>query len=179
MTKSKEEAQGAKEEGKTVKDTSKTKKALQKAKATAKTERPQNKNLEKGKATRFKSGEEAAKAGRKGGKKSGEKRRELKNMREWARMVLDMPVNEGDVVEEATSFTDLTGANTTVRGRIIKNLATKASNGDLHAIGMLSELAGEAPVQQVRVEVHDTTKMSVKELIAYREKLKQEEDASN
>ena len=45
-----------------------------------------NKNLEKGKATQFKSGEQAAKAGRKGGIASGEAKRKNKSLRDAAQV---------------------------------------------------------------------------------------------
>ena len=131
------------------------------------------KMIEAGKAKRFGNGREAASSGKKGGKASGKARREKRDMRELAKYMLDLPVNEGDVDEDASSFENLKGKNTTMRARIIKNLITKASNGDLHAIGMVADLTGEAPAQQIHVEVKDTTKMTVSELIEYRRKLRE------
>ena len=51
-------------------------------------------NLEKGKATRFKSGEEAANAGRKGGIASVESRRKAKGMRDLAAQLMTTKVNK-------------------------------------------------------------------------------------
>ena len=154
------------------KDTDKKRKGPKKPRTPAQ-EEATRKMIEAGKAKRFKSGEEAAKNGRKGGKKSGESKREKRDMAEWARYFLNLPVHDGEVKEEGESFDEFTNTNTTVRARIIKNLVSKASNGDMHAIGMLAELTGEAPVQQVHLEVHDVSKMTVSELIAYRKKLQE------
>ena len=129
--------------------------------------------IEAGKAKRFGSGQEAAAKGKKGGKASVKARREKRDMAEWARYFLELPVHDGEVKDEGTSLDDFTNSNTTVRARIMKNLITKASNGDMHAIGMLAELSGEAPVQQVHVELHDVSKMSISELIEYRKKLQE------
>lgn len=161
----------AKKVRETSKDTDKKPKGPKKPRSPAQMEATR-KMIEAGKAKRFKSGDEAAKNGRKGGKKSGESKRTRKNMQELAKYMLDLPLHEGEVDEDGSSFDSLGGKNTTVRGRIIKNLVTKASNGDLHAIGMLADLAGEAPVPQLHVEVKDTSKMTVSELIEYRRQLR-------
>ena len=50
---------------------------------------PNEENLKKGEPFRFRSGEEAAKAGQKGGIASGESRRRKKAMRDTAKMILD------------------------------------------------------------------------------------------
>jgi len=155
----------------TSKDTDKKPKGPKKPRSPAQMEATR-KMIEASKARRFKSGEEARKSGHKGGKASGESKRAKKNMQELAKYMLDLPLHEGDVDEDGTSFDNLSGKNTTVRGRIIKNLVTKASNGDLHAIGMLADLAGEAPIHQLHVEVKDTSKMTVSELIEYRKQLR-------
>ena len=158
----------------TSKDTGKKRKKPTKPRTPAQ-EEATKKMIEAGKAKRFGNGREAASSGKKGGKASGKARREKRDMRELAKYMLDLPLHEEEVDEDATSFDNLGGKNTTVRGRIIKNLVTKASNGDLHAIGMLADLAGEAPAQQIHVEVKDTTKMTVSELIEYRRKLRERE----
>lgn len=62
------------------------------------------KNLKKGKATQYRSGEEAARNGRKGGKESGKKRREQKAYREIARAVLSAEINDEELLEFAAKF---------------------------------------------------------------------------
>lgn len=54
-------------------------------------------NLKKGKATQFKSGEEAVRNGRKGGKASGKARREKADMRRLMAMMLEETVPNGDI----------------------------------------------------------------------------------
>ena len=167
-----ETALQAKKVRETSKDTDKKRKGPKKARTPAQ-EEATRKMIEAGKAKRFGNGREAASSGKKGGKASGKARREKRDMAEWARYFLDLPVHDGDVKTEGSSLDDFTQTNTTVRARIIKNLVSKASNGDMHAIGMLAELTGEAPIQQMHVEVHDVTKMSISELIAYRKRLQE------
>lgn len=157
---------------KTTEDTPKPKKRATKPRSEAQKEQFR-KMQEKGKATRFKAGGKQAETARKGGKASGKAKQEKKNMQEWARYLLDLPLHDGDVMEEGSSLASFTDQNTTVRARIMKNLVTKASNGDLHAIGMLSDLAGESPIPEVHVEVRDTSKMTLEELIEYRKALKE------
>lgn len=52
------------------------------------------KNLECGKTTRFRSGEEAARNGRKGGQASGAARRRKKSLKEAADLYLSLPVTD-------------------------------------------------------------------------------------
>ena len=53
-----------------------------------------NENLEKGKATQFRSGEEAARNGSKGGIASGAARRRKKSLKEAADLYLSLPVTD-------------------------------------------------------------------------------------
>ena len=109
-------------------------------------------NLEKGKATRFKSGEQAAKAGAKGGRASQRKRRERKTMQELAKIVLDMPYEGRDVEDiEGLNFDDSLDANLTVGQRALLAVAKKAMRGDTGALAFLRDTAGERPVDKVEV----------------------------
>lgn len=54
----------------------------------------QNENLKKGKATQFKSGEQAANAGRKGGINSGKSKRQKKTLATMAQTFAELPVPE-------------------------------------------------------------------------------------
>jgi len=152
------------------KDTDKKKKGPKKPRTPAQ-EEATRKMIEASKATRFKTGDKQGKS--EAGKASGRSKREKRDMAEWARYFLNLPVHDGEVKEDGESLDDFTNTNTTVRARIIKNLVSKASSGDMHAIGMLAELTGEAPVQQVHLEVHDVSKMTVSELIEYRKRLQE------
>ncbi|MBR6911199.1 MAG: hypothetical protein IKN41_05010 [Candidatus Methanomethylophilaceae archaeon] len=168
MTKRKETPQEPTTVSETVKSTPKSKKRTSRPRSKA-----QQEQIAKiGKATRFKSGQEAAEAGRKGGRKSGQSKRDKRTMAEWAKYFLDLPLNEGEVTDDEESFEGFAGKNTSVRGRIMKNLMTKASNGDLHAIALISDLTGETSPKQLQVEVtvKDPHEMTDEEIDAFIEK---------
>ena len=94
-------------------------------------------NLEKGKATRFRSGEEAANAGRKGGKASGEAKRRRKAFAEALDMLL------------ARDYTDHNGNQLQGVEAIAVKLFQQAMNGDLKAIQIIRDTVGEMPVQRI------------------------------
>lgn len=112
-------------------------------------------NLQKGKATRFSSGDEAAKNGRKGGHRSAQKRRERKTFSEALEIALTMPIGEGKSVplEKLKTFESAKGANLTVNDRMILKLVQKAVNGDIKAIELIREQIGEAKPKQVETSV--------------------------
>ena len=92
-------------------------------------------NLENGKATQFRSGEEAVKNGRKGGIASGEAKRERKDMRYFAKVVLD------ELVKDKKS-----GAELPTRYAALKSVLKKVlKEGDHNALKTLAQLAGELP----------------------------------
>lgn len=94
-------------------------------------------NLEKGRATRFKSGEEAAKAGRKGGKASGEAKRKRKAFAEAFDVLLQR------------DYTDHNGNQLQGVDAIAMRVFQQAMNGDLKAIQIIRDTVGEMPVQKV------------------------------
>ncbi|MCR5728423.1 MAG: hypothetical protein K6G24_13275 [Lachnospiraceae bacterium] len=85
-------------------------------------------NLKKGKATQFRSGDEAAKSGKKGGKASGKARRVYKTFRE---------MSEDDTMEEKNTMWNA-----------IKKLAM---SGDLKAFEIYRDTIGEKPKDEVKV----------------------------
>lgn len=95
-----------------------------------------NKNInEDNKATRFGSGLEAVSNGRKGGIASGEAKRERKDMRYFAKVVLD------ELVKDKKSGEDLP-----TRYAAIKSVLKKVlKEGDHNALKTLAQLAGELP----------------------------------
>ena len=107
---------------------------------------PNEKNLEKGIATQFRSGEEAARNGKKGGIASGKarkaKQRRYKNWEEMADLFLPMAVNEGKLTK-IKSLSDLdkkNHPNITVEETIFFALLNKAMKGDVSAIRELFEM---------------------------------------
>lgn len=92
-------------------------------------------NLENGKATQFRSGEEAVKNGRKGGIASGEAKRERKDMRYFAKIVLD------ELVKDKKS-----GAELPTRYAAIKSVLKRVlKDGNYKALESLAKMADEMP----------------------------------
>lgn len=100
----------------------------------------------KGKATQFKSGEQAQKAGAKGGKASGAARREKKLLRELAQMILDEEI------------TDDSG-RTMTRGEAALRVQARQAilNSDVKALAFLRDTAGQAPATQLDVSANLTS----------------------
>lgn len=101
-------------------------------------------NLEKGKATRFKSGEEAANAGRKGGIASVESRRKAKGMRDLAAQLMTTKVNKDQqsIRKELTRL-GIKESDQTYTAAVVARLFTKAlQTGDIQTIRFLSDIAG-------------------------------------
>ena len=100
------------------------------------------KNLEKGKATQFQSGEEAVKSGRKGGIASGKKRRHIKELKEACLALLEMNhVKDGE---------ELSGAE------ILAAVAfKKASKGDWEAWKLIRDTSGQKPIERAVVSAID------------------------
>lgn len=100
-------------------------------------------NLEKGKATQFKSGEQAAEAGRKGGIKSGQTKRRRKLMREAFDELL------------SREYTDRSGNQIQGVEAISMKAFQAAMDGDLKAVQFIRDTVGEMPVQRVEVDTID------------------------
>jgi hypothetical protein len=96
-------------------------------------------NLEKGKKTQFKSGENAAENGRKGGIASGEEKRARKTIRKELETLLSMPAKDKHGKE--------TGH--TVQTAIIVALVAKASKGDTKAFELIRDTIGEKPAERI------------------------------
>lgn len=113
------------------------------------------KNLEKGKATQFKSGEKAARNGQKGGKQNGVTHRQRKTFAEALEILLQMPLKPGEVVplEDVLTMEDGKKANLTVNDAIMLKLICKAKAGDPKAIEIIREQIGEAKPLQVEANV--------------------------
>jgi hypothetical protein len=94
------------------------------------------KNLEKGRATRFRSGEDAAKKGKKGGIESGKKRRHLKELKEACAALLESKHEQSDGAE-------LTGAEMMAL-RAFKS----ACKGDWDAWKLIRDTSGQKPIER-------------------------------
>ncbi len=85
-------------------------------------------NLKKGKATQFKSGEEAARNGKKGGEASAKARAERKTLKEELLLLL----SEGDTQKKVSAA-----------------LIKKAKSGNVKAFEVLRDTIGEKPMEKI------------------------------
>lgn len=102
--------------------------------------RPQNKNLEKGKATQFKAGEEQAKRARQGGIASGKARREKADFKKQCLMWME------SVVAKDKNGNPLTGAEL-----MISVAGKEISNGSAKFWELMRDTAGFKPIDKVVV----------------------------
>lgn len=100
---------------------------------------PLPKNLEKGKATRFKSGEKAVNSGRKGGIASGVAKRKKKMLKDCFDALLEMDYKrrDGSIHSGAES--------------LALTVFEKAQRGDLKAFELVRDTAGQKPIEKVMV----------------------------
>ena len=104
----------------------------------------------------------------KAGRASGEARRRLRTFREVARVILDSPETDPDVLE----LLRLIGLEGTKRDALTLAQITKAGKGDTDAFRIIRDTIGEKPAEQVElggmadrpIETIDLTKLSDDEL---------------
>lgn len=95
---------------------------------------------------------ERRKRASKAGKASAKKRRERKQMQELAKIVLDMPIEAGELTElDGITFEDYPDKNLTVGELSLLAVAKRAKKGDVAALTFLRDTAGEKPVEKVEV----------------------------
>lgn len=100
-------------------------------------------NLKKGKATQFKSGEEAVRNGRKGGIASGESKRGRKTIQNLLKDFLDSNVKDQKSLKRLASFVGIKG------DRSVKELVTVVcvlntlQKGDVDKLQKICEILGE------------------------------------
>lgn len=100
-----------------------------------------NENLEKGKATQFQSGEEAARNGSKGGIASGAARRRKRSMKEAADLYLSLPVTDRRQVNKLKRKA-LAPEDIDNQMAMIVGLTEKATAGDARAAKVILEMLG-------------------------------------
>ncbi len=91
--------------------------------------------------------EEARIRGKNGGKKSGEVRRKKRDAKSAARLILDLPCQEG--ISHNLKKMNLTDEDFTNRVAIMARLYTEAMTGNVTAIRTMVELAGELPIHEI------------------------------
>lgn len=111
---------------------------------------------------------QARELGRKGGQASAKKRKERKQMQEVAKIVLDMPIEPGEVTDlEGITFEDYPDVNLTVGELAVLAVAKKARKGDVAALTFLRDTAGEKPIEKVEVSGDITAATEdIKQMIA-------------
>lgn len=100
------------------------------------------KNLKKGVATQYRSGEEAARNGRKGGIASGESRRKRKTLAESMKDLLDLPISTARDYN-AVAKMGIDPENIDNSQLIVIALFNRAKSGDVSAIKELKKMIGE------------------------------------
>lgn len=105
------------------------------------------KNLENGKLTQFRSGEEAAKNGQKGGIASGAARRRKRSMKEAADYYLSLPETDrrsvNALLRDAVDPEDIDN-----QMAVIKGITARAKKGDPQAANVLLKMLGEETGQE-------------------------------
>lgn len=110
-----------------------------------------NENLKKGIATRFRSGEEAVRNGKKGGAISGQKRRGKRDMRKAAEELLEMPVpKDKEQLRKTLASFGIVESSMDYNAVIIVAQMLKAMKGDSRAAQFLRDTAGFNPSFQLQ-----------------------------
>ncbi len=114
------------------------------------------KNLENGKLTQFRSGEEAAKNGQKGGIASGVARRRKRSMKEAADYYLSLPETDrrrvNTLLRDAVDPEDVDNQMSVVMG-----ITARAKKGDPQAANVLLKMLGEDKPQNETVRLEEET----------------------
>lgn len=111
------------------------------------------KNLEKGKQTQFRTGEEQARNAQKGGVASGKARRRKKLLKDTVNMLLALPMQEGQL-DKLTDLKSIKDKNITVEEAMVLKQIQNAMKGDLRAFESIIALSearnktGEQPKAQ-------------------------------
>ena len=101
------------------------------------------KNLENGKATQFRSGEEAARNGKIGGIASGAARRRKRSLKEAADLYLSLPVTDRRVLNKIARD-GVESEDIDNQMAIVAGLAKVAATGDSKAAKVLFDILGDA-----------------------------------
>lgn len=113
-------------------------------------------NLKKGKATQFRSGEEAARNGQKGGVASGASRRRRKAMKQTVNTLLGagLDAGEGEFLEEIIKprllALGIDVEDATYQDVLLAGVMLKAMKGDVRAAEFIRDTVGENPVLALR-----------------------------
>lgn len=104
---------------------------------------PNEKNLEKGEATRFRTGEEQAKIASAGGRASGASRRRKKQAAEYMRMLLEMEA-ENPELKRKLSGMGYTENDCTYGAALATAVLLRGVGGDMQAASLAYKIAAQA-----------------------------------
>ncbi len=98
--------------------------------------------------------EEARAAGRLGGIASGVTRRNRKKFQDVLDAMLDMSVKKGPMtdIDKIRLLADLKGKNITVKEAMLLSQVSQALNGDLSALKYITEMLGEQPTPEIKID---------------------------
>ncbi len=135
-------------------------------------------NLKKGEPYQFRSGEEAAAAGRKGGQKSGESRRRKRTMKAAVKILMDMPVPESQA--KKMKAYGIEEEDATYQMALLIKMMQEGLGGSVKAAAFLRDTMGENPIdEQRRVEARQRKREADQRLAFDREQFeyKKQQDA--
>lgn len=122
-------------------------------------------NLEKGKATQFKSGEEAVRAGRAGGIASGKSKREKGNLRALAQLWLETEVTKDKNGEPMTG------------GQFMLAVAAKEiAKGNSKFWELMRDTAGQKPTDKIEMKTDVDVNTSTAKLREFFDQLKHDRE---
>lgn len=104
---------------------------------------PNEKNLEKGKATQFRTGEEQAKIASAGGRASGASRRRKKQAAEYMRLLLEMSANSPEIRQKLSSM-GYAENDCTYGAALATSVLLRGVNGDMQAASLAYKIAAQA-----------------------------------
>lgn len=99
---------------------------------------------------KFGSEREPREAGRKGGKASGEARRRKRDMKNAARLLLNMPVQQKTVIENLEAFGIEESDQTNQMALMVRVLTKALATGDVRAAEFLRDTAGYNPETRLK-----------------------------
>ncbi|WP_291244596.1 hypothetical protein [Fournierella sp.] len=102
---------------------------------------PNEENLKAGKATQFKSGEEAARNGKKGGEASGVARRRKKALRDSLQLILDLDITDK---RKRTKLKRMGVSEADMDNQMVVALAVfqEAAKGNMRAVSRIVDIVG-------------------------------------
>lgn len=131
-----------------------------------------SKNLKKGELTRFRSGEEAARNGRKGGQASGQARRRKAAMRETMNRLLTMQVE----VDGLSDILRADGSESTYEEVITMAMIEQAMRGNVKAFLAIRDTLGQTTKSEADLEEQKVRVTAAKAKAGQEEEKEQEDD---